>query len=131
MNRHRHSQRSRLLLFIGTCLAAGACLAMACGASPRPQQQGKVIRFVRNPDGAPEFKLDTLDGKPLSLAASRGKVVLLNFWPTWCGPCRAEIPDLIVLQEKYRDQLQIIGLTVDDDVATTIIEAGAESLINY
>src|SRR5260370_745975 len=131
MNRHRHSQRSRLLLFIGTCLAAGAFLSGVCGASPRPQQQGKVIRFVRNPDGAPEFKLDTVDGKPLSLAALHGKVVLLNFWATWCGPCRAEIPDLIVLQEKYRDQLQIIGLTVDDDDASMIKEVVAETRINY
>src|SRR6266849_11181266 len=115
MNRNWHSQRSRFLLFIGTCLAARAFLPVAYGASPRPQPQGKVIRFVRNPDAAPDFRLDALDGKPLSLAASRGKVVLLNFWATWCGPCRAEIPDLIVLQGKYRDQLQIIGLTVDDD----------------
>jgi len=104
---------------------------MACGASPRPQQQGKVIRFVRDPEAAPEFKLDTLDGKPLSLADSRGKVVLLNFWATWCGPCRAEIPDLIVLQGKYRDQLQIIGLTVDDDDDSMIKDVIAETRINY
>jgi thiol-disulfide isomerase/thioredoxin len=131
MNGNRHARLSQLLLLIGVCLAAGAFVSGVCGASPRLPQQGKVIRFVRNPDAAPEFKLDTLDGKPLSLAASRGKVVLLNFWATWCGPCRAEIPDLIVLQEKYRDQLQIIGLTVDDDDATTIKEVVAETRINY
>jgi thiol-disulfide isomerase/thioredoxin len=106
-------------------------LPAACGAFPNPQQQGKVIRFVRNPDAAPDFKVDALDGKPLSLAASRGKVVLLNFWATWCGPCRAEIPDLIVLQEKYKDQLQIIGLTVDDDDDSMIKEVVAETRINY
>src|SRR6185295_13042348 len=42
------------------------------------------------------------------------KVVLVNFWATWCPPCRAEIPDLIALQEKYRDQLQIIGISEDE-----------------
>jgi len=94
-------------------------------------QGGNVIRFVRNPDAAPEFKLEALDGQPLSLATARGKVVLLNFWATWCGPCRAEIPDLIALQQKYKDQLQIIGLTVDDDDAATIKQVVADEHINY
>jgi thiol-disulfide isomerase/thioredoxin len=76
-----------------------------------------ALRFVRNPEAAPDFALQTLDGKPLSLASVSGKVVLLNFWATWCGPCRLEIPDLIELQKQYKDQLQIIGLLVDvDDV---------------
>jgi len=90
-----------------------------------------AIRFVRNPDPAPDFKLDTLDGKPLTLASSRGKVVLLNFWATWCGPCLAEIPDLIELQTKYKDRLQIIGLTVDDDDPAAIGKVVQEAGINY
>ena len=95
------------------------------------QPSGNVIRFVRNPDLAPDFKLDDLDGKPLSLAAAHGKVVLLNFWATWCGPCREEIPDLIELQTKYKDRLQIIGLTVDDDDAGAIKKVVEETGINY
>jgi cytochrome c biogenesis protein CcmG, thiol:disulfide interchange protein DsbE len=90
-----------------------------------------VIRFVRNPDPAPDFKLPTLDGKPLSLAGSRGKVILLNFWATWCGPCLAEIPDLIELQTKYKDRLQIIGLTVDDENPVAITKMVQETGINY
>src|SRR5712664_4884886 len=131
MNLHFHMQRSRLPLLRGLCLAIGAFLLVTCGVSARTPQEGNVIRFVRNPDAAPEFKLDDLDGKALSLAGSRGKVVLLNFWATWCGPCRAEIPDLIALQRKYRDQLQIIGLTVDDDDAAMIKEVVTETHINY
>src|SRR6202045_1188791 len=131
MNRNCHAQRSRLLLLVGLALAAGAFFPTACGASTRSPKQDKVIRLVRNPDAAPAFTLDGLDGKPLSLAAARGKVVLLNFWATWCGPCRAEIPDLIALQQKYRDQLQIIGLTVDDDDASMIKDVVAETRINY
>src|SRR5258708_23699440 len=118
MNLHFHMQRSRLPLLGGLCLATGAFLLVASGASARTPQGGNVIRFVRNPDAAPEFKLDALDGKPLSLATARGKVVLLNFWATWCGPCRAEIPDLIALQQKYRHQLQIIELAVHADHAS-------------
>src|SRR6266481_5353949 len=95
------------------------------------QDGDRVIHFVRNPDVAPDFKLDSLDGKPLTLISARGKVVLLNFWATWCGPCRAEIPDLIALQQRYKDQLQIIGLTVDDDDASTIKQVVAEEHINY
>jgi thiol-disulfide isomerase/thioredoxin len=79
------------------------------------QQQQVVIQFVRNPDPAPDVKAKDLDGKELSLDAYKGKVVLLNFWATWCGPCRAEIPSLIRMQETYKDRLQIIGMDVDDE----------------
>jgi cytochrome c biogenesis protein CcmG, thiol:disulfide interchange protein DsbE len=125
-------QRSRPPLFSVLCFVAGAFLLVACGTSSAGSpQDGKVIRLVRNPDAAPEFRLDALDGKLLSLATARGKVVLLNFWATWCGPCRAEIPDLIALQRKYKDQLQIIGLTVDDDDESTIKQVVADEHINY
>jgi cytochrome c biogenesis protein CcmG/thiol:disulfide interchange protein DsbE len=87
--------------------------------------------LVRNPEAAPEFKLDGLDGKALTLTGSRGKVILLNFWATWCGPCQAEIPDLIALQQKYKDQLQIIGLVVDEDDASVVKNVVAETQINY
>lgn len=113
------------------CCVAFFLVAAGCGAATKPQQGGKVIRLARNPDAAPEFKLAGLDGKAISLAGVRGKVVLLNFWATWCGPCRAEIPDLIELQEKYKGQLQIIGLTVDDDDAGVIQHVVARTGINY
>ena len=107
------------------------CLFLVCSAYAKSGQNQNVIRFVRNPDAAPDFKVQSLDGKVLSLAGSRGKVILLNFWATWCGPCRAEIPDLVALQQKYKDQLQIIALTVDEDDAASIKQVVAESGINY
>ncbi|HWI18817.1 MAG TPA: TlpA disulfide reductase family protein, partial [Vicinamibacterales bacterium] len=63
-----------------------------------------------------DFKLKDMDGKEVSLASfkDQGKVVLLNFWATWCGPCKAEIPGFVELQEQYRDKLTIIGYSVDD-----------------
>ena len=112
-------------------LASAALLLLACETSAKSAQIDSVIRFVRNPDAAPEFKLDAIDGHPLTLAGVRGKIVLLNFWATWCGPCRAEIPDLIALQLKYKDQLQIIGLTVDDDDVSVIKQIVARTRINY
>jgi len=95
------------------------------------QDQQPTIRFVRNPDPAPGFQLTGLDGKLLTLANSHGKVVLLNFWATWCGPCRAEIPDLVALQNKYKDRLQILGLVVDDDDQDAIKSFVTDFGINY
>jgi thiol-disulfide isomerase/thioredoxin len=62
------------------------------------------------------FKLKDMDGKEVELSSfkDQGKVVLLNFWATWCGPCKAEIPGFVELQDKYRDKLTIIGYSVDD-----------------
>lgn len=106
-----------LRMGLGVC--ALTCLALVPLQSEAQlqtqQQQQAVIRFVRDPDPAPDLKAKDLDGKEISLDAYKGKVVLLNFWATWCGPCRAEIPSLIRMQEAYKDRLQIIGMDVDDD----------------
>ena len=119
-----------VVLFLAIVFGLGSS-AIAQEAAPTTPESGPVIRFVRNPDQAPDFKLDDLDGKPLSLAAAHGKVILLNFWATWCGPCRAEIPDLIELQKKYGDTLQIIGLDVDDDDVAEVKKFVEKNGINY
>jgi thiol-disulfide isomerase/thioredoxin len=77
-----------------------------------------------------DFKLKDLDGKEVSLASFKGKTVLLNFWATWCGPCKAEIPGFVELQAKYRDQLTVIGYSVDDDAPKARAFA-QEYKINY
>jgi cytochrome c biogenesis protein CcmG/thiol:disulfide interchange protein DsbE len=64
---------------------------------------------------APAFAVTDLSGQKLSLDSLRGKVVLLNFWATWCGPCRDEIPGFVQLQQKYGPQgFQIVGISMDD-----------------
>ncbi len=64
---------------------------------------------------APDFTLPQLDGPDLRLSSYRGKLVLLDFWASWCEPCRVETPHLTELQQKYGDQgLQIIGVSMDD-----------------
>ena len=70
-----------------------------------------------------------LEGKDVSLAGYKGKVVLLNFWATWCGPCRAEIPGLIDLQNKYKEQLQIIGMDIDDSLLNVSEKGMLEDLL--
>jgi len=64
---------------------------------------------------APDFSLKDLSGQTVTLEQYRGKVVLLDFWATWCPPCRMTIPMLIKLQDKYRDDgLVILGISIDD-----------------
>ncbi|MDW8465823.1 MAG: TlpA disulfide reductase family protein [Chloroherpetonaceae bacterium] len=63
---------------------------------------------------APNFTLKTLNGKKVSLSDFKGKGVILNFWATWCPPCRAEIPDMIELQKAYQDKFTFIGIVIND-----------------
>jgi thiol-disulfide isomerase/thioredoxin len=73
-----------------------------------------VIRFASNPQPAPAFLVRDITGGVVSTADWHGKVVLLNFWATWCPPCREEIPELIDLETRYKDRLQVIGISMDD-----------------
>jgi len=76
--------------------------------------QVEVVRFASNAIAAPPFLLPDLEGHIISTAAWRGKVVLLNFWATWCPPCREEIPELVDLANRYKDQLEVVGVSMDD-----------------
>ena len=70
---------------------------------------------------APNFTLQDLSGNEVSLRQHKGQVVLLDFWATWCAPCRRSIPELVDIQEKYRDQgLVILGISTDDPRKTGI-----------
>jgi thiol-disulfide isomerase/thioredoxin len=63
-----------------------------------------------------DFTLKDMNGVDVVLQSFKGKVILLNFWATWCGPCKAEIPSLIELQTEYPDDLVVLGFSVDDTV---------------
>ena len=61
-----------------------------------------------------DFTMKDLDGADVSLTSFKGKVILLNFWATWCGPCKAEIPGFVELQNAYPNDLVVVGYSVDD-----------------
>jgi thiol-disulfide isomerase/thioredoxin len=81
---------------------------------------------------APDFTLETLDGSTLSLSSLRGKAVLVNFWATWCGPCKIETPWLVDLQKEYGAQgLQIVGVAMDDSGKDEIARFAKDMGMNY
>ena len=88
---------------------------------------GANIRGVE----APGFELKALDGSSMKLADLRGKAVLLNFWATWCGPCKVEMPWLVELQNKYGGQgFQVVGIAMEEDAGP--VEAFTKQLgVNY
>ena len=90
-----------------------------------------VIRFVKNPEPAPDFQAHDLAGNVVSKATWNNKVVIVTFWASWCGPCRQEIPVLIALQARYKDRLQVIGVSVDDDPPEKILQFAKRSGITY
>ena len=92
--------------------------------STKPKNDDDVI--------APDFSLADLEGNTITLEQMRGKVVLLNFWGTWCGPCRKEIPDFINLMKKHnQDGLEIVGITLTSGPPENIKAFSDKWGINY
>ena len=92
---------------------------------------GTTITFLRDRPAVPSFAAKDLAGNDISLSSLRGKVVLVNFWATWCPPCREEIPDLVELQQKYRDRLQVIGVSQDSAPPRAVLEFVVAHRMNY
>jgi thiol-disulfide isomerase/thioredoxin len=83
-------------------------------------------------DPMPAYTATYLDGKPLNLAAEKGKVIFLNVWATWCGPCRFETPELQTLQNQYATKgLKVIGVSVDEGETAAVKTFVAEQKITY
>jgi thiol-disulfide isomerase/thioredoxin len=115
-----------------SAVAAGAQHDSSSNDADDDDAPPKVIRFASNPEPMPPFLVNDLDGGTLSTAEWRGKVVIVNFWATWCPPCREEIPEMIELAARYKDRLQIVGVSEDDDATPEEVRAfGREANINY
>jgi thiol-disulfide isomerase/thioredoxin len=80
---------------------------------------------------APEFRLTSTDGKNIKLSDYKGKIVILDFWATWCGPCRKGIPDLIELQKEYEKDIVVIGISLDAKTKEAVVPFMKKIGINY
>ena len=99
------------------------CLLLGCG---------QVEVNSKDLETAPDFSLTTVDGNFLSLSEYRGKVVLIDFWATWCPPCREEVPGFVDLYNRYHAKgLEIIGVSLDDGGPAVVREFMKEYGVNY
>ena len=90
-----------------------------------------TIELLREPLPVNEVAMEALDGRSMSTADWQGKVALVNFWATWCGPCREEIPHLIQLQERYPDHLQVVGVSTDEGDPADVAAFAERMGVNY
>ena len=111
---------------IGVALALGAiCLII-------PRLGHSAPGVASQTAVTPEWSLKDMEGKTVRSADFKGKVVIMDFWATWCGPCRAEIPNFIALQKKYEKQgLVVAGLSVDEDGADVVKRFARKLGMNY
>jgi len=107
-------------------------------AKPDTNAQADPEEAKKNPNYRPiekavdQAEIKNLDGSVFHVADKRGKVILLNMWATWCGPCRSEMPALVRMQDEHRDRgFEVIGLNTDDETVEDINTFAAQMKLNY
>jgi len=138
-------KKSLLVIIAVVAVIAATYLADRATRQPRKGMlsvnAGNSAGGAKAPKAAPELTLRDLEGKDLSLSEYKGKVVLVNFWATWCEPCQVEIPWLIEMQQKYAAQgFTVLGIAMDEEGASVVTPwvqkerfdvNGTKSLMNY
>jgi len=124
---------NRNAIVITVVIAAVALMLFAGVRMARPKAGVLKLNPVgKNGSVAPDFELKSLDGAQVRLSDFRGKAVLLNFWATWCAPCKIEMPWFVDLQKQYASQgLQVIGVAMDDSGEDTIAKFARQMGVNY
>ena len=92
---------------------------------------GATIELIADRSPVEPLVMHDLSGTPWSMDELRGQVVLVNFWATWCGPCRIEIPDLVKIQDRYGDHVQVIGVSLDEGGPDVVRSFADELQMNY
>ncbi len=119
----------RIILMMSVLIAIGCGQKEKMKEATRPSEVVHKIVSENQPQRpdyaiqAPDFTLRTVQGDLFKLSENRGKVIMLNFWGTWCGPCRREIPDFNKLYAKHKkDGLEIVGITITSGSAENILD---------
>ncbi|MGH9584150.1 MAG: peroxiredoxin family protein [Bryobacteraceae bacterium] len=111
-----------------SAVALTALLLAACSDGPTAH----ASKRVKDAKAAPNFTLTDAGGRHVSLSDFRGKVVVLNFWATWCGPCQIEIPWFVQFEQQFRSKgLEIVGVSMDEDGWPAVKPFVRERHINY
>ncbi len=122
-------KRSPLVLVVVAFVVA---LMLYVGYHKARRSGGSLTTRLTQSSPAPDFSLESLDGKTTRLSDFRGKAVLLNFWATWCGPCKIEMPWFVDFQKQYGSQgLQIVGVAMDDASKEDIGKFARDMGVNY
>lgn len=116
-----------------TTAHAAAAEARPASAKTNADDSGDadVIRFASNAGPMPPFLVNDLDGQLVSTAQLHGKVVIVNFWATWCPPCQEEIPEMMELQKEFQGKLQIVGVSMDDGPPQGVKDFADKIGMNY
>jgi peroxiredoxin len=118
-------------ILAGLCVvAAGAFLWTACSYAPTTAKA--AVKAERDRKAAPEFALKDANGQTVHLADYKGKVVLLDFWATWCAPCKVEIPWFMEFEQTFKDKgFSVLGVSMDEDGWSAVKPYIQDMKVNY
>jgi thiol-disulfide isomerase/thioredoxin len=125
--------RTKLAVLVSILVVAALGYAFLAEepATAVAQKQNKEKQDEPQKYEAPDFTLKNLEGKEVKLSEYKGKIIFVNFWATWCGPCRHEVPAFIELQDQYADDLVILGISLDQGDLSVVPDFANEYSINY
>jgi thiol-disulfide isomerase/thioredoxin len=127
-----HGTQRRAVLATTVTMLSACGLAWAA-AMPTPPQTAvpPAVQFIANPAPMTDFTAPTIAGAVLNTSDLRGKVVLVNFWATWCPPCVTEVPDLVRLQTKYEGRLVVVGVADDHGAVDVVQNFASAKQVHY